>query len=228
MKKLLIIIFVVVAQLGFGQTGFLLDTSQVIFKLKIESVKEVDSDKVLGNVNLKIYGTDSTLREFISDNLGVFPLIEIKQNTSYSIVVSKEGYYIAKGKETSIGHNKSKLFVHEYKLQQLENISCFPLLPGLTYNENGISPTNYSEDIFLPLYNIMNENPNIIIQITGYRSKSEKKKVSNKRAEFYSNKLISLGLDKKRLKIMDGGYVGDSEKNIFLTAKIIRTDYKQK
>ena len=229
MKNLIIISLLLLVGLnGFGKTGFLIDTSQVQFKLKVEPIKEINSDKMLSNVRIKIVGSDSIVREFISDSLGVFPLIELKKNTSYSTLVFKEGYYTMKGKETSIGQTSSKLFVHEYELAPLIIIECFPLIPEISYDKNGITPTN-TEDVFHPLNYIMNENPNVVVQIIGYRRKSEKENISNKRVQYFANKLISLGVDKQRLKIIDGGYIENTKiQNKYLTAQIINADYTPK
>jgi hypothetical protein len=208
---------------GFGQKSFLLDTNQVIFKLKIEAVKEVNSDRILTNVIIKIIGTDSTKRKFISDSLGTFPTINLKPNTSYTTIVSKPGYYICKGKETTVGYVKSKLIIHEYTLQPICK-PFKPIMPNITYEDNTIQP-KISEDEIVKFYNIMVENPILAVRITGYRKEYEKSNLPNRRTQYFAKRITKLGSNKKRLDLSEGGVPKNDN---YLMFKIIRADFQEK
>ena len=210
---------------GLEQDTLLKDTNQLMFQLKVEKVIDLSSEKILTGVTIKIIGTDSSIKEFISDSLGVFPIIDLKANTSYTTIVSKNGYLVAKGKVTTV--YQSKYHIHEYALQPI-HVSFDPFMPIIQYNSNSIEPNNI-EDIYNSFYKIMRENLEIAVRITGYRKKIEKKNISKKRVEHYSKKIIKMGLDKKRLELVDGGvFVDDVKEENYLKFKIISVTYPNK
>jgi hypothetical protein len=181
------------------------DYSHLKFALKLENTHDVVTKKILIGAKVKIIGTDGSLREFFTDSLGKVSFIEIKPNTSYSIIVSCKGYLNAKGKETSVGETNSKMYVHEYALQPFQNLGC-PRFPDIYYSNNGLKPVeNIDYDNYKWLYDIMSENPTIIFEVFGYREVSEKKNISIKRAQNFANKVVEMGIDKERFKITDGG-----------------------
>ena len=222
-----------------GQDLNSINNDTLKFKLLIFPVLDIDTKDTLKNVNLKILGTDGTLREYLSDSLGFFPMIELKPNTSYSLIVNKSKYLIAKGKETTVALTTSMNFIHEYTLQKL--FICSPLLPHINFDYNSLKghhkkllynslePFSEKEGSNLTniYYEILTENPNIIMQINGFRDKSEKKKISKQRAEFYVAQLIKMGIDKERFVIADGGVRTnvDAQENRTINFKVISTDY---
>jgi len=228
MKNILIIsIFLFVGLNGSGQNKELKDTSQLFFRLKIEPVKDIETDEILTDVIVRIVGSDNSDTKYISDSVGVIPIIELKENTTYSVFVESKGHLTAKGKEITVGKSESLLFVHAYKLKPFTIPYC-PVLPEIYYKKNSVEPIKI-EYLYSSLYDVMIENPNIIVQIIGYRNKSEKNNLSKKRAIYYTEKLIKLGIAKQRLKIYDGGLFEDSKrKDTYLTFRVISSDYDLK
>ncbi len=153
-------------------------------------VKDVETDLPLANAKVKLVGTDGTSAEMITDENGNFAFIEngsaryINPNTSYSILVEKEKYLNAKGKETTVGLEKSKKFIHEYALQPMQGPIKLPLIL-YEYNKADLLPE--SKDSLNYLYNIMMDNPNIVVQLrshTDYRgTDSYNQKLSQRRAQ---------------------------------------------
>lgn len=154
------------------------------------TVKDVDTDKPLANAAVKIIGTDGSTGEVTTDENGYFEFIEngpkryLNPNTSYSIIVEKEKYLKAKGKETTVGLDNSKKFEHVYALQPMQGPIKLPLIL-YEYNKADLLPE--SKDSLNYLYNILVENPNIVIQLrshTDYRgSDSYNKRLSQRRAQ---------------------------------------------
>ncbi|NQX98930.1 MAG: exo-alpha-sialidase, partial [Flavobacteriales bacterium] len=91
-------------------------------------VKDVESGKTLANAKIKLIGTDGSSAETTTDENGNFFFVEngpnryINKETSYSLVVEKQKYLVAKGKETTVGLEGSKKFFHEYALQPFQDV----------------------------------------------------------------------------------------------------------
>ncbi|MCB0400455.1 MAG: OmpA family protein [Flavobacteriales bacterium] len=155
-------------------------------------VKDLETGNVLANALIKLVGTDGSSAEATTDANGNFAFVEngpdaryINENTSYSLVVTREGYLVAKGKETTVGLDASKKFFHEYALQPFKDVVIKLPLIEYEYNKADLKPN--SKDSLDYLYNIMVENPTIIIQLrshTDFRgSATYNQKLSQRRAQ---------------------------------------------
>ncbi len=171
-------------------------------------VKDIETEKPLANAKIKLIGTDGSSAEATTDENGNFTFIEngpdryIKANTSYSLVVEKKKYLIAKGKESTVGQETSKKYFHEYALQPLENkVIQLPLIE-YEYNKADLRPN--SKDSLNFLYNILVENPTLIIQLrshTDFRgSAAYNQKLSQRRAQSCVDYLVKeKGIDAARI-----------------------------
>lgn len=180
-------------------------------------VKDVETDLPLANAKIKLVGTDGSSTEAITDENGNFTFVEngaaryINSETSYSILVEKDKYLNAKGKETTVGLEKSKKFFHEYALQPVENTVIKLPLIEYEYNKADLRPN--SKDSLNYLYNIMVDNPTIVIQLrshTDFRgSPSYNQKLSQRRAQSCVDYLVKeKGVDADRIKAKG---MGESE-----------------
>jgi peptidoglycan-associated lipoprotein len=172
-------------------------------------VKDIETEKPLANAKIKLVGTDGSSAEATTDENGNFAFMEngpdryIKANTSYSLVVEKKKYLIAKGKESTVGQETSKKYFHEYKLQPLEDkIIQLPLIE-YEYNKADLRPN--SKDSLNFLYNILIENPTLVIQLrshTDFRgSATYNQKLSQRRAQSCVDYLVKeKGIDGDRIK----------------------------
>ncbi len=180
------------------------------FTLKV-IVNDIETTKPLYNCEVKVIGTDGSSQKLNTFNNGRTASFTLKANTSYSIVVLKDRYLTGKGKETTVGETRSKTFIHEYNLQPFminvirlfeqhyKHNSITPYIAGPTWDgKYDTIPVGY-------YYDIMTENPTLIVKITGYQDVSEKDNISIKRAKEYVQQLVKLGIDKERLIAYDGG-----------------------
>ncbi len=174
------------------------------------TVKNSDTEELLANAKVKLIGTDGSSAEVTTDDNGHFSFVEngadryIKPNTSYSLVVSADKYLIAKGKETTVGLDKSRNFVHEYSLQPVtpEVVIKLPLIEYKTAKWD-LQP-QYKDSLNY-LYNIMVENPTIVILLrshTDYRGSTRANQIlSQKRAQSCVDYLVKeKGIDPDRIK----------------------------
>lgn len=171
-------------------------------------VKDVETNEPLANAKIKLVGTDGSSAETTTDADGNFFFVEngpdryINEEASYSLVVSKDKYLNAKGKETTVGLDKSKKFFHEYALQPVENTVIKLPLIEYAYNSAELRPN--SKDSLNYLYNILIDNPTIVIQLrshTDFRgSASYNQKLSQKRAQSCVDYLVGeKGIDRDRI-----------------------------
>jgi len=172
-------------------------------------VKDLETGNVLPNAEIKLLGTDGSNAKVTTDENGNFAFIEngpdryIKPNTSYSLVVSKDKYLIAKGKETTVGLEGSKKFFHEYSLQPYKDVVIkLPLIEYLTAKWD-LQPQY--KDSLNALYVTLTENPTLIIQLrshTDHRGSIRSNQIlSQKRAQSCVDYLVKeKGINPGRIK----------------------------
>jgi peptidoglycan-associated lipoprotein len=176
--------------------------------------KDVETGKGIANARVRLIGTDGKSTETTTDENGSFFFVEngadryLNPETSYSLVVEKDKYLIAKGKETTVGLDGSKKFFHEYALQPFQDVVI--ILPLIEYETAKWDLQPQYKDSLNYLYNIMTENPTIIIQLrshTDYRgSNSNNKKLSQKRAQSCVDYLVTeKGIHPDRIKAIGMG-----------------------
>lgn len=233
-----------------------------LFTLLVK-VKDKVTDELLVNAKIKLVGTDGSSVEGITNENGEY-LFEIngteryiKEETSYSLVVSKQKYLNAKGKETTVGLTESRNFVHEYVLQPVENTVIKLPLIEYAYNSHLLRPN--SKDSLNYLYNILMENPQITIQLrshTDFRgSAGYNQKLSQRRAQscvdylvkekgIAADRITAKGMgEKEPIKGADGTVLSEAyikklkskeeveaahQRNRRTDFKVLRTDYVPK
>jgi len=194
-------------------------TPPVLFVLKVE-VRDSETGEVLPAAEVKLIGTDGTSAEKETAGDGQTEFADngsesyINPNTSYSITVSKPGYLQAKGKETTVAMEESKIFSHLYELIPITDEGI--KLPEILYEFNKTTLTDQAKDSLDYLYGILVDNPNIVIELranTDSRgSDSYNMKLSQGRAESVVKYLASQGIERERME--PKGY---GETNLLIT-----------
>ena len=180
----------------------------LLFTLKV-TVIDIETKNIIPNAKIKLVGTDGSSAEATTDENGEFTFIKngpdryIKPNTSYSLVVEKEKYLVAKGKETTVGYEDSKNFEHTYEIQPFKDKVI--KLPQILYEYDKADLLPESKDSLDYLYNIMTENPTIIIQLrshTDFRGSAKyNQKLSQRRAQSCVDYLVKeKGIHPDRIK----------------------------
>jgi len=200
----------------------------MLFKL-IGVVKDIETKEVLAGAKVKLIGTDGSSAEVTTDENGNFVFDEngpntryINPETSYSIFIEKDKYLNAKGKETTLNLTKSVTFDHEYFLQPFVNAVIKLPLIEYEYNKADLRPN--SKDSLDYLYQIMVDNPTIVIQLrshTDFRGSAKyNQSLSQRRAQSCVNYLVKeKGIDAARIKAKGMGEaeplsIKDAEGNV--------------
>lgn len=179
----------------------------VIFILKGE-VRDVETGEPITAAKVELVGTDGTTAELETRSDGTFEFADkgngeyyLNPNTSYNITVSKNDYLSARGKETTVGHEESKIFAHLYELQP---ITEEPIkLPDILYEFNKTTLTDQARDSLEVLYKTLVDNPTIVIELlanTDSRgSDSYNLNLSQGRAKSAVDYLVSRGIARERM-----------------------------
>ena len=178
------------------------------------SVKNVETGELISGAKIKLIGTDGSSVSTTTDENGNFFFAEngpnryINKEISYSIVVEKEKYLNAKGKETTVGLDKSRKFFHEYTLQPFQDVVI--KLPLIEYKTAKWDLQPQYKDSLNFLYDIMAENPTLIIQLrshTDHRgSTPANQRLSQKRAQSCVDYLVKeKGINTARIKAIGMG-----------------------
>lgn len=196
----------------------------LIFMLKgtITSYDEDGGDgSPLGNVKVKLLGTDGTVAETKTDGTGAYEF-EMKDNderyivanTSYTIEVSAieepasdgQKYLGSKGQETTVGLEESTAFIKDFALVCADcggDIKMPLVLYALGKWDLLVNDVVNSKDSLEYLYTILKENSTITIELAAHTDTRGQEKanqiLSQKRAETCVNYLIEKGIDPARM-----------------------------
>ena len=172
------------------------------------NIYDKETQAPVTNAFVRVAGTDGSSFQTMSDDNGGFYFAEngaeryINSDVTYSIVVSKgEDYLVAKDQITTVGLGESTTFIKEFFIQP---ISDEPIeFPEVQYEFAKWGLLENSKDSLDYLYNILIDNPTIIIELQAHTdsrgSDADNLVLSQKRAQSCVDYLISKGIDKKRL-----------------------------
>jgi len=153
---------------------------------------------------VNVVGTDGSSFRAMTDEEGAFKLEQvesercIQHKTTYSILVEKEGYMVVKDQLSNHASTESTVFVKEYFLQIGGPTIC-RLLPNVYFAQNSFELTRSAIDTLDMLVTVLEENPNLVIEVIGYYDSSEAKKIASKRSKSTRGHLISRGVHPGRL-----------------------------
>lgn len=176
------------------------------------NITNLETGEPIAGAKIKLIGTDNSSVEIESDANGFYEFTEkpdgsrfINQNTSYTMIVEKEKHLNAKGQETTVGVDFSAEFIHDFALQPFGKEIEFP---EVLYDFGKADLKPESKDSLNYLYQILVDNPNIVIELAAHtdsRGSDElNMKLSQARAKSCVDYLQSKGIDSERL--MAKGY----------------------
>lgn len=193
------------------------------------TVTDVDSKNPIESATVKLIGTDGSSVEAKTDKNGFYSFVSkqgntkdryVKENTSYQIFVSKEKYLNSKGEETTVGVEKSTIFVHDFAMQNISEPSKEIRFPEVLYDLGKWDLRPESKDSLNFLYQVLVDNPTIVIELSAHtdsRSSDEfNQDLSQKRAESCVQYLIEKGIPGDRMNAR-----GYGEKRLLVSDKEI-------
>ncbi|MDZ7741508.1 MAG: OmpA family protein [Bacteroidota bacterium] len=166
-------------------------------------VKNDRSLQFIEAANTELIGSDGTSVSTRTNNKGVymFGVSQIKPNTTYEVVVSKENYFTQKGTVTTVGLNKSEELERDFMLQPIPEEPI--VLPDILYDLAKWNLKPQYQDSLQGLIQTLDNNPTIVIELashTDIRASEEYNDVlSQKRAQSVVDYLIMRGIDPDRL-----------------------------
>jgi outer membrane protein OmpA-like peptidoglycan-associated protein/tetratricopeptide (TPR) repeat protein len=184
-----------------------------LFDLKLIVSELGDKNVKIADVKVKVTGTDGSAWEGFTNKQGsVFwdkksqTERYINENTSYSIAISKEGYHEDKkgAQLTTIGLNYDQNFIIDMALLPKKPIR----LPEVRYPLNQwtllVDSTINSPDSLLFVYNLLQEYPEMVLELSSHtdsRGKNEaNQKLSENRAKACYKYLVEQkGVDPRRI-----------------------------
>ncbi|MBI9038377.1 MAG: OmpA family protein [Bacteroidales bacterium] len=155
------------------------------------------------NADVKIIGSDGISLSTKTNNQGVYTFTDsqILEGTSYDIIVSKEDYFVSKGKITTIGLEFSKDFEHDFIIVPIPEKPI--VLPEILYDLAKWDLKPQYQDSLQGLIKTLDENETLTIELashTDLRDSDERNDIlSQKRAQSVVDYLILRGIDPARL-----------------------------
>lgn len=174
----------------------------VLFKLG-GTVKDEKTLQLITDASVKLIGSNGTSVTTRTNEKGYYLFVEsqLSKNTTYDIIVDKEGYFTRSLVETTVGLEFSKDFVLDV---MLEPIPQKPIpLPDILYDLGKWELKPQYEDSLQGLILTLEQNPTIIIELASHtdsRDVDERNDIlSQRRAQSVVDYLIIRGIDPERL-----------------------------
>jgi outer membrane protein OmpA-like peptidoglycan-associated protein len=183
----------------------------VLVSLKI-IVRDQETDEIIPGATIKLLGTDNLSIEQLTTEDGTFTFDKKENNEqilalghNYTFEISKEKYLGNKGQISTKNVEDSKEFVVDVYLINTDK----PIkMPEVRYDfgkaELQVNDSVNSQDSLNYLYDIMIENPTIVVELMAHTdcrgSDANNLKLSQRRAQSCVDYLIDKGIPKERLK----------------------------
>ncbi len=174
----------------------------LLFTLEGNITDDLTFQPVQG-AKVRITGTNGKMVEDNTDEKGhySFNKNQIAPNTTYEILITRKDYFNDKGKETTVGLEKSKDLVRNFALKPIPKKPV--VLPDILYDLNKWDLKPQFRDSLQGLIETLDANENIVIELAAHtdsRNTYEYNDVlSQKRAQSVVDYLVSRGIDPDRL-----------------------------
>jgi peptidoglycan-associated lipoprotein len=157
----------------------------------------------IAGVSVKIIGTNGRSLEDKTDEKGKYSFnkMQIATNTTYDIFVTMKDYFNEKGRETTVGLEKSKDLIRNFVLRPIPKKPV--VLPDILYDLAKWDLKPQYQDSLQGLIETLDANETIVIELASHtdsRDSEERNDIlSQKRAQSVVDYLISRGIDPDRL-----------------------------
>lgn len=155
--------------------------------------------KAIPGATVSLVGTDGSSLEVTTDKTGSYKF-DLKPNTSYVIMAGHQDYLKNQAKETTVGIEEDRNFVHDLALDPKSKAIE---LPNIFYDLAKWTLRPESEEALNKLVETLNLNPTIVIELssnTDYRGSDKyNEDLSQKRAQSVVDYLIAHEIDPERM-----------------------------
>ena len=167
------------------------------------TVRDDSTRTILPGAVVQLVGSDGTLVQATVDSRGIYlfgPNV-VRENTSYDMLVSKEGYFSARASESTREVSRSREFVHDFLLERIPETPIE--LPEILYEFARWELQPQFQDSLNTLIQTLEDNPTIIIELASHTDSRGTDAVndtlSQRRAQAVVDYLIDRGIDPGRL-----------------------------
>lgn len=173
------------------------------------TVRDAQTLQRLQGVKVELKGSDKSALETTTDKMGIYRFNnqQILPNVTYTLDFSKEGYFSAKGKESTVGLFVSKDLVHDKKLEPIPKGPI--VLPEIRYDLAKWELKPQYRDSLAGLVKTMKDNETIVVELishTDFRASHEyNDTLSLKRSKSCVEYIISQGIDPDRITAVGRG-----------------------
>lgn len=191
------------------------------------TIRDDSTKQIISGAHVKLVGSDGSVVEDSTDATGMyhFGKTQILENTSYELSISKNKYFGAKGRETTVGLMKSKDLVHDFNLAPIPPVPV--VLPDVLYVVGQWDLTPQAIDSLNWLVNILKLNDRWVIELSSHTDirpiKITNDTLSKNRAISAYKYLVSQGINAERIKPVGFGAnkprVLDRDKSVILDVK---------
>jgi len=157
----------------------------------------------LSGVAVQMIGADGSLVQTVTNQLGQFSFGRelVRQNTTYEILTSKQGYFTQRTSLSTLEHSRSHDFVIDFTMPA---IPPDPItLPEILYEFGQWELLPQYRDSLLGLVRTMNDNPGLVIELASHTdsrgSEAFNDTLSQRRAQAVVDYLIQMGIHPERL-----------------------------
>ncbi|MCX6243314.1 MAG: OmpA family protein [Bacteroidetes bacterium] len=166
----------------------------------------VTDDRTLQPVQgalVKLNGTNGKTLQYNTDEKGKYSFNknQIAPNTTFEILVVKKDYFNEKGKETTLGLEKSKDLTRNFVLRPIPKKPV--VLPDILYDLDKYDLKPQFQDSLQGLIATLDANENIVIELASHtdsRGSDERNDIlSQRRAQSVVDYLITRGIDPDRM-----------------------------
>lgn len=165
-------------------------------------VFDAKTEQIISDVKIDIVGSDGSLMTAISDNSGryIFDEDYIKENVSYTLEVSKEGYLTNTFTESTIGVKESVNLIQDIVLEPtVKEI----IIPRIEYDYNSAKLRPKSKEALDALIVVLKKNPNVVIKLRSHTDSRAgdqfNMELSQRRAQICVDYMVAKGIEPKRL-----------------------------
>lgn len=231
----------------------------LVFNLKGNVLSEGSATTAKGKgepveaVKVKIIGSDGSIKEFTTAKDGAYKLEKLKENVTYTVstetgpnskssTFSKDGYLANKDQRviSTVSKEKSTDFTADFIVKPVEREIR---MPKILYNLGSAELRPESKDSLNFLYNIMKDNPTIVVELNAHTDSrgndAENMKLSQARAQscvdflvkekgIATERLVAKGYGESQLLVTDAEIkkAGSKQEQEALHEKNRRTSFR--
>ncbi|MBU0488105.1 MAG: OmpA family protein [Bacteroidetes bacterium] len=139
----------------------------LVFTLK-GVVTDENTKEVIPGCIVKLVGSDGIVAIDTTDATGLYSFDKdiIKYYTSYDLTFSKTGYFGKKGKETTVGLERSTDLIHDKALVPIPVVPI--VLPDILYDFDKWDLKPQFHDSLNDLYQTLTDNPQLVIELSSH------------------------------------------------------------